>query len=159
MQLGVGALGLSADAAWSQRGPWFFLACVAVGLVAELLSRPLWRFSPALENSAWTVRGVSLFIGVAWAGLISGGLALATTLGGVVPAPFIVVLAVVMGVLGNLVESVFAWTGALTYRVEHPVLAFPFRRAPLVLGVPASIRVTYFTTFAALALGLSLALG
>ncbi|MCU0697694.1 MAG: hypothetical protein MUC96_14300 [Myxococcaceae bacterium] len=32
------------------------------------------------------------------------------------------------------------------------------RRAPLLLGVPASIRVTYFTTFTLLALGLSAAL-
>ena len=158
MQLGVGLAGLAADAAWGHRGVAFFLVCVAVGLVCELASRPLWAFHPALANSAWTVRGVSLFIGIAWAGLISGGLALATKLGAVVPAPPLLVLAVVMGVLGNAIESVFAWTGALTYRVDHPVLAFPFRRAPLLLGVPASIRVTYFTTFTLLALGLSVAL-
>lgn len=159
MQLMLGLLGLAADAAWGHRGPVFFLVCVAVGLVCELASRPLWSFHPSLAQSAWTVRGVSLFIGIAWAGLITGGLAVASRLGGEVPLPFIVVLGVVMGVLGNVIESLFAWTGALQYRVEHPVLAFPFRRAPLVFGVPASIRFGYFTSFVGLAFGLSVALG
>lgn len=159
MQLTLGLLGLAADAAWGHRGFVFFLVCVAVGLVCELASRPLWSFHPSLAQSPWTVRGVSLFIGIAWAGLITGGLAVASRLGAEVPLPFIVVLGVVMGVLGNVIESLFAWTGALQYRVEHPVLAFPFRRAPLVFGVPASIRFGYFTSFVGLAFGLSVALG
>ena len=52
--------------------------------------------------------------------------------------PRLLAIALSFGVFGNLVESLFASTGALRYHLDHKLVAFPFRKGPLVLGVPLS---------------------
>lgn len=119
---------------------------VVAGLAFEALLSSLWTFHEDLRTSRYTVRGVNLFVGLAWMGLICGCLFVAGRLETRLGLHRLVSLVLAFGLVGNLVESVFASLGALHYRLDHRLLAFPFRRAPVVLGVPLSIRTGYFTT-------------
>lgn len=150
-QLVVACLGVALDLAVGHRGLLFLTSCVLVGLLFEVACKPLWTFHDDVARSRYTVRGVNLFVALAWMGLISGGLVVTSWLEQSSGWPRVVSLAVTFGVLGNVVESLFAATGALRYHLNHPLLAFPFERAPLVLGVPLAIRAGYFTSIPALA--------
>ena len=154
-QLAVAIIGVSLDAAFGHRGVLFLGTCVLVGLMFEFVCKPLWTFHDDVASSRYTVRGVNLFVSLAWMGLISTGLVVASGLETPTGWPRLVSVVVTFGVLGNVVESLFAATGALRYHLDHALLAFPFQRAPLVLGVPLSIRAGYFTTIPTLAWVLS----
>ncbi len=152
--VGCAAAGALADVTVTRHGPAVFVASVVVGLLFEWLARPLWTFHPQLLASRFTVRGVNLFVGLGWAGVLSLGLAGSAVLQRA-GLPEVVAVALAVGVCGNLVESLFFRAGVLRYRLEHPLLAFPFQRAPVLLDVPVSIRFGYFTSMAVLAAGLS----
>lgn len=134
---------------------WVVPAAIVAGLVFEKLLTSLWTFHETLRRSPYTVSGVNLFVGLAWMGLICACLSASTTLESGSGLPRLVCLMVAFGLVGNVVESGFAAMGTLHYRLENRLLAFPFRKAPVVLGVPLSIRTGYFTTLPVMAWALT----
>lgn len=139
--LGIGLISLTLAPGWT-----FYAGALLGGLAFEVALKPLWTFHPALRDSRFTVRGVNLFVGVAWVGLVSLGLVGASALEHRTGWSTLLSLIIAFGCIGNLVETLFARMGALEYRLDHRLLAFPFTRAPVILGVPLAIRTGYWST-------------
>jgi hypothetical protein len=152
---GVAAFGAIMAATFWPGGVVVLGPMVMVGLVFEALARPLWTLHEALTKSRFTLFGVNLFVGLAWAGVVGVSLGAAAVLEGMVRIPLWAAWALCFGVCGNVVESAFAQTGALRYRLEHPLLAFPFRTTPTLWRVPVTIRAGYFSSVAGLVWGVA----
>lgn len=145
-QAAVGLVGIALISLTRSPGWPFYAGALLGGLAFELALKPLWTFHPALRDSRFTVRGVNLFVGIAWVGMISLGLVAAWALERQTGWSTLLTLVLAFGLIGNLIETLFARMGALQYRLDHRLLAFPFTRAPVLLGVPLSIRTGYWST-------------
>ena len=131
-----------------------FLILTLTGLLFEIFTRSFWTYSEEFRQSIFTIQGTDVSISAAfsWAGVIMICVNLSALAGGFMNFPYknVVSSIIIMGVVGNCIETVCARWGMFTYDESWITKMIFFKKSIYVLDVPLMVRIGYFTSFGVL---------
>ena len=127
------------------------LSLVLIGLTFEILTSHYWTYCEEFRRSFFTIEGsdVSLSAGISWAGV----LVICMNISVIILKQFhfafdvLVVSVVVVGIIGNILETVCCKWGMFTYTKSWVSRMIFFKKEVCLWNVPLLVRVGYFISF------------
>jgi hypothetical protein len=127
------------------------LGLVLVGLSFEILTRRYWTYSNEFRASLFTIEGtdVSIAAGVSWAGvlIICVNVSKALLQYVHVPCADLLVSVLVVGLLGNILETVCCTWGMFVYNKSWITNLGFLKKDFYLWRVPFTVRIGYFISF------------
>lgn len=128
-----------------------FLSLVLAGLGFEILNRSYWTYSEEFKRSLFTIEGsaVSISAGVSWAAV----LVICMNGSGMIlkyvhfHQAFFWIPVIVVGIIGNLLETVCCCWGMFAYNRSWVTRLIFFKNDVYVWRVPLMVRLGYFISF------------
>jgi hypothetical protein len=131
-----------------------FLLLTLIGLLFEIITRSFWTYSEEFRRSIFTIEGTDVSIAAAfsWAGVIMICVNLSALAQGFVDFPYknAVSSIIVMGIVGNCLETICARWGMFTYDESWITRMIFCKKSVYVLDVPLMVRIGYFVIFGVL---------
>jgi hypothetical protein len=131
-----------------------FLLLTIIGLLFEILTRSYWTYTEEFRQSIFSIQGTDVSISAAfsWAGVIMICVNLSALAGGFMNFPYknAVSAIIIMGIVGNCIETICARWGMFTYNESWITKMIFCKKSIYVWDVPLMVRIGYFTSFGAL---------
>lgn len=146
----VAILGLLCEIFVNRLGIRTIVGLFFFGLFFELITKNLWLYNLQQRRSVFTISGtlVSYLAALGWVGLLSAGISLNSLWHHFFPAlPSFWVGVLGLGLLGNLVETLYWKLGYFEYNEESRLVRGFLPRLVRFIGVPVSVRLGYFLLF------------